>query len=135
MLLAISKDPNPGPACWIFTECQTTEPAESEIMKGYLRCAKDIGAQLVSVILTCSVETNETRLVNRGPTLPGTSAKLVDPELLRWIRENRTIYTFGDQEGVTREVELDIDGSSVREAANSIAESIISLRQHTPNFS
>ncbi|KLO05441.1 hypothetical protein SCHPADRAFT_811876, partial [Schizopora paradoxa] len=59
----------------IFTEAQSTSPKGSEVMQEYLQAARRLNIPLISIILTCSSEENERRLVGRSNNSNKTSTK------------------------------------------------------------
>ena len=73
----------------IFTDNQSTTAAN--VCKSYASAAEAAGARFMSVILHCSAEENERRLIGRDG---GTTTKLRDVDILRTIRGAEDIYRF-----------------------------------------
>ncbi|KAL6696351.1 hypothetical protein J3F84DRAFT_408184 [Trichoderma pleuroticola] len=102
---------------WIFTDSRSSSLIGSMGAQDYKDAASIRGVPFISVILRCQLEENVTRILveERGA---GFNTKLTDPEVLKKIRQEEDIYTFGGP----YELELDITNITPTGAAQKIYE-------------
>lgn len=89
------------------------------------------GADLISVVVSCSADENARRLSGRAEEQHPGSTKLVDADILHAIRQSEEIHRFGDQLGL--EIELDTDGMSAVQSAKLLAERIATYHHNAKN--
>jgi hypothetical protein len=119
VLDAIAKSESTKHVTWVFTDSQSSEEVWAA-PKDYAAAATARGSPFVSIILTCDVDENITRLTN--PSRSGPKTKLTDVDILREIRETEDIMRFGG------ELELEIDVTTKEPSA--VAEEIKAFLAH-----
>ncbi|KAG7051901.1 Ribose 5-phosphate isomerase A [Colletotrichum scovillei] len=85
---------------FIFTDARESGSLGSEAAQDYKAAAEKRGVPFISVVLHCDVDENVRRLGGRRSTGVDEAAgntKLTDGEILRKIREDETIFQFGDE--------------------------------------
>jgi deoxyadenosine/deoxycytidine kinase len=82
------------PRISIFTDSSTYSNEDRTVAAwDYEAAARHCGLPFISVILTCDMEENVKRLTH--PSRWFKTTKLMDPDVLRTMRENEEIYRFG----------------------------------------
>jgi hypothetical protein len=119
VLDAIAKSESTKHVTWIFTDSQSSEEVWAA-PKDYTSAAAARGSPFVSIVLTCDLDENITRLTNSSRSGPKT--KLTDVDILREIRETEDIMHFGG------ELELEIDVTTKEPSA--VAEEIKAFLAH-----
>lgn len=105
---------------YLFTDFQSTDEIGSAVCAEYLAAAQNRGCELISIVLSCDVDTNLERLITDERHAHG---KIVNAELLRKFREGVKIHRFEDL-GV-KSLELDVSTLSAEEAAKQILEHVV----------
>ncbi|KAH8883527.1 hypothetical protein GQ53DRAFT_429979 [Thozetella sp. PMI_491] len=104
---------------WIFTDCRTADSVGAEAAGDYKTASHQRGVPFISVVLICDVEENAQRMAGRVRGVE-TSTKLADLDVLRTIRKEMQLYTFGEPD----ELQLDVTQLTAAEAARHILEHI-----------
>ncbi|KAF3073165.1 hypothetical protein CFAM422_005126 [Trichoderma lentiforme] len=105
---------------YLFTDFQSSDEIGSAVCAEYLAAAQNRGCELISVVLSCDVDTNVERLTTDERRAHG---KIVNAELLKKFRKGVEIHRFEDL-GVKR-FELDVSTLSAEEAAKHILEHVV----------
>lgn len=100
-----------------------SDPPHLIVGNEYLALARALKVPFVSVILDREAEENCRRLVGRAgePGVVGTT-KLLDPEILKGMREKLTLCEFGGDADL--EMRIDVTAKEPAEAARDIMEAI-----------
>ncbi|KAM0287738.1 hypothetical protein ACHAQH_000269 [Verticillium albo-atrum] len=87
---------------WIFTDAREASAEAAAAAQDYKDAAARRGIPFASVVLRCTAEENERRIVGEGRG--GANTKLIDLDVLRAIRREEGLHRFGGDS----ELELDI---------------------------
>ena len=87
-------------------------------MAEYLETSRSLGAELISIVLTCTEEENERRLLSRVGS-PDQTTKLIDVDILRMIRATEGLFEFGAD--ALLEIKVDVSGMTPAAVAESLA--------------
>ncbi|KAL7909511.1 hypothetical protein GGI35DRAFT_450111 [Trichoderma velutinum] len=105
---------------YLFTDFQSSDNIGSAVCAEYLAAAQKRGCELISVVLSCDVDTNVERLITDERRAHG---KISSAELLKKFRQGVAIHRFenlGD-----KRLELDVSALSAEEAARQILEHVV----------
>lgn len=106
---------------WIFTDSRSSNPIGSAGAQDYKNAANLRGALFIPIILHCEMAENVIRVSSEERATGNT--KLTDPAVLKTIRLQEDIYTFGGP----YELELDITNMTASEAAEKIYEHLVEV--------
>jgi hypothetical protein len=107
------------PTTWIFTDSRERSAAGASAAKEYQDAARQRGALFISIVLNCELEENLRRMACPGREL-GQTTKLRDATILRRIRDEEALHSFGGP----MELSVDVIRLTPSEAAEIIVEHI-----------
>ena len=96
-------------------DCLADNQRDRDTSKEYIDIAAKSNRLFVPILLQCNEDEHIKRATSFNRRIP-TQTKLTDPELLKKIREEETLLTFG----IPSEMILDITKESPKEAARAI---------------
>jgi hypothetical protein len=117
ILLAIARSSELKSTNIVFTDSQSSSPLGSIVAKDYFDSAKNRGCPFFSIRLVCAEEEHFRRAVDGRRQNDGTT-KLTDINILRQIRMQEDIFSFGGP----LELTLDVSRMSPDVAAREIVE-------------
>lgn len=105
---------------YLFTDFQSSDEIGTAVCAEYLAAAQNRGCELISIVLSCDMDTNVERLIADERRAHG---KIVNVELLKKFREGVMIHRF--EELGDKRLELDVSTLSAEEAAKQILEHVV----------
>ncbi|WWC68092.1 uncharacterized protein I206_102013 [Kwoniella pini CBS 10737] len=111
------------PPVLIFTECQSTDDWGQAVMNEYMDFAKTVNAKLISIILECSTQDNEKRLMAQDRMMER-GTKLRDISVLNQMRRSYEIHRFGEL--ADKEWVIDTTCRTAQDTADDLISKILS---------
>ncbi|KAH0541782.1 hypothetical protein FGG08_003737 [Glutinoglossum americanum] len=115
ILYSIAASTSTKDVTWIFTDQQSSSAQGSSAAQDYQNAATAKKSRFISVILNCGLDENIKRLRESGRG-GSVNTKLTNVAILRSIRENEDLYSFGGKD----ELQLDVSNLSAPQAVDLI---------------